>query len=101
MPPVPPTNTPNGGGKRPFNWSRFSKTLSFWILIVLIPVALLQFSNGRSDSAPAISYSEYSQQLQHDNITKVTVVGGRLVSGEFRAPVRVKDRPESKFIVRL
>ena len=102
MPPVPPTNTPNnGGGKRPFNWSRFSKTLSFWILIVLIPVALLQFSNRGSDSAPAISYSEYSQQLDHDNISKVTVIGGRVVTGDFRAPVRVKDHDEKKFVVRL
>jgi cell division protease FtsH len=36
MPPTPP--------KKPFNLGRFSKTLSFWILVILIPVAFIQFS---------------------------------------------------------
>jgi cell division protease FtsH len=101
MPPIPPSNAPGGGGKRPFNWGRFSKTLSFWILIVLIPVALLQFSSGRNDSAPTISYSEYSRQLTNDNLAKVTIVGGRQINGEFKQPVRIKNADQRKFVVRL
>ena len=40
--PTPPKNGNNNG----FNWGRFSKTLSFWILIILIPVALIQMSGA-------------------------------------------------------
>ena len=47
--PTPPKNGNNG-----FNWARFSKTLSFWILIILIPVALIQLSGNRSDAATAL-----------------------------------------------
>ena len=32
--------------KRDLNWGRLSKTLSFWILVVLIPIAFIQFSSG-------------------------------------------------------
>src|SRR5919112_3610881 len=49
MPPITPPSGPNGGGKRPFNWSRFSKTLSFWILIILVPVALLPISDWNEE----------------------------------------------------
>ena len=31
------------------NWGRFSKTLSFWILIILIPVAFIHLSGARSE----------------------------------------------------
>ena len=34
--PMPPKN------KKDFSWGRFSKTLSFWILILLVPVALIK-----------------------------------------------------------
>ena len=47
MPPTPP--------KKPFNLGRFSKTLSFWILVILIPVAFIQFSSSRADSASEIN----------------------------------------------
>ena len=40
MPPTPQ--------KKGTNWGRWSKTLSFWILVILIPVAFIQFSSVRS-----------------------------------------------------
>ena len=49
--PTPPKNG-NNNSNNGFNWGRFSKTLSFWILIILIPVALIQLSGQRADSAP-------------------------------------------------
>ena len=41
--PMPPTKN-DKNNKGPTNWGRLSKTLSFWILIILIPVALIQLS---------------------------------------------------------
>jgi len=79
MPPTPP--------KKPFNLGRFSKTLSFWILVILIPVAFIQFSSSRGDSAPKVNYSLYDQELQRDNLRKVTIQAGSQVVGEFKQPV--------------
>ena len=68
--PTPPKNGNNNNG---FNWGRFSKTLSFWILIILIPVALIQMTGARAESAPEIRYDFYRQQLESGNIAEVTV----------------------------
>ncbi|HEY7566901.1 MAG TPA: hypothetical protein VH762_04985, partial [Gemmatimonadaceae bacterium] len=60
MAPTPP--------KRSFNWSRFSKTLSFWILVILIPVAVIQFSNARGDASASINYTQYLRELERGNV---------------------------------
>ena len=43
--PMPPKN------KKEFSWGRFSKTLSFWILILLIPVVLIQFPGAKAEAS--------------------------------------------------
>ncbi|MEX2177816.1 MAG: ATP-dependent metallopeptidase FtsH/Yme1/Tma family protein, partial [Gemmatimonadaceae bacterium] len=97
MPPSP--KSPKD--KKDMNWGRFSKTFAFWILILLIPVALIQLSSQRSVQAPEINYTQYRQQLTADNIRGVTVQAGKYVKGEFRAPVNVKGRDVRNFTVNL
>ena len=46
--PNPPKN------KKEFSWGRFSKTLSFWILILLIPVVLIRLTGAKSETAQTI-----------------------------------------------
>ncbi len=87
--------------KKGTNWGRFSKTLSFWILIFLIPVAFFQLSGARSEEAPEIAYTRYDEELQRDNISSVTIVGGRVVTGEFRQRVGVDGAEVSRFTTRL
>src|SRR5688500_18133743 len=93
MPPTPP--------KKPFNLGRFSKTLSFWILVILIPVAFIQFSSSRSDSAPEINYSLYDQELQRDNLREVKIQAGSRVIGQFKQPVIVNNREAKRFTLKL
>src|SRR5918997_1610019 len=76
--PMPPKN------KKDFSWGRFSKTLSFWILILLVPVALIQLSNARTEAAPQISYTEYRRHLDAKNIQEVVIQAGKTVRGRFR-----------------
>jgi cell division protease FtsH len=88
--------------KKGFNWGRFSKTLSFWILIILIPVAFIQLSNGRGDQATTITYSQYDQELTRDNVAKVTIQGGKVVTGEFKNRIMgTGGREVKKFSTRL
>ncbi|HKG90352.1 MAG TPA: ATP-dependent zinc metalloprotease FtsH [Gemmatimonadaceae bacterium] len=99
MPPIPPSSPQ--GPKRPFNWGRFSKTASFWILIVLIPVAFFQLSSGRGEQSMLVSYTRYSEELERDNVAKATVQAGRAIQGEFRQPVTDNGHQGRKFNVRL
>jgi cell division protease FtsH len=93
--PQPPKN------KREMNWGRFSKTFAFWILILLIPVALIQLSGARAEAAPKVNYTFYRNELGRDNIKAVTIQGGKYIQGDFRAPVIVNNRSVKKFTTNL
>jgi len=93
MPPTPP--------KKQFSWGRFSKGLSFWILVILIPVAVIQFSGAKGEPSTQISYSDYRSELDRGNITKATIEGGRAVKGEFTQKIMVSGREVKKFSVKL
>ncbi|HEY0528858.1 MAG TPA: ATP-dependent zinc metalloprotease FtsH [Gemmatimonadaceae bacterium] len=99
-----PIQMPNSNKtpKKPTNWSKVSKQLSFWVFVILVPVAIIQFSGKGSDAAPEIPYTpQYDDQLQHNNIDKVTIQAGRLLTGEFKNKVAIKGRYVSKFKVLL
>jgi cell division protease FtsH len=98
--PMPPKKN-NDGNNKGFNWGRFSKTLSFWILIILIPVALIQLSGTRAESAPLIDYTRYKQELTADNIAEVTVSAGKNLTGTFRQPRPVEGKTAKRFTVQL
>jgi cell division protease FtsH len=86
--------------KKPTNWGRISKTVSFWILVLLIPVAFLSYGNGREAAAPEIGYSDYRQQLAAGNIKTATFTDN-VLSGQFNQEVRISNRPAKRFTVRL
>src|SRR5665213_193080 len=99
-----PLPRPSGDGpKKPFSWAKFSKTLALWVLVLLIPVVFISYSGGGSDAAQLVSYTQYGQELDHDNISKVTIQGGSQVVGEFKEPVTVAGAktPARKFTTRL
>jgi cell division protease FtsH len=78
------------------------KTLSFWILILLIPIVLIQLSGGKADATKQVTYTQYRYELEHDNITKVQIVAGKTVNGGFRNPVNVPNQGDARnFTVRL
>jgi cell division protease FtsH len=93
--PMPPKN------KKDFSWGRFSKTLSFWILILLVPVALIQLSSARSEQAPQITYTRYRDELAKNNIKEVVIQAGKVVRGEFRDRVGVQGRDVKRFTTQL
>src|SRR5215212_7000880 len=93
MTPVPP--------KKPFNWGRFSKTLSFWILIILVPVAFIQLSGARGEPTPTITYSQYDRELERGNVSAVTIQAGKSIIGQFKDRVAVNGREARRFSVRL
>ncbi|HEY9514028.1 MAG TPA: ATP-dependent zinc metalloprotease FtsH [Gemmatimonadaceae bacterium] len=87
--------------KRDLNWGRLSKTLSFWLLIILIPIAFLRLSGGSGSAPTEIDYTQYSQQLDQGNVSKVSIQDGKVITGELKSKIRVEDHDVSKFTVRL
>ena len=90
-------NTPQ---QKPRNWGGLSKTFAFWILVILVPVAFLQFSKASGDAAK-IDVTQYDEQLDADNISKVTIAAGKDITGDFKSAVTIEGRPVTKFAVKL
>ncbi|HVZ48466.1 MAG TPA: ATP-dependent metallopeptidase FtsH/Yme1/Tma family protein, partial [Gemmatimonadaceae bacterium] len=89
-------------GNKPSGFSRFSKTLAFWILVILVPVAFLQFANTRDSAVAKLEYWQFQEQVKADNVDKVTVVGEKEVHGDFKEPYAMPgQKPARKFQVLL
>jgi len=73
-------NTP----QKPGGFGKFSRTLSFWLIAFLIPIVLIQYAMKGSEAVVEVDASVYYQQLDAGNISKVTVIGGKEIVGEFR-----------------
>jgi cell division protease FtsH len=68
-------------------WNRFSRTASFWILIIATAFLMTTlFSPGRSQPEELI-YTEFSRQLEGGNVEEVTVIDGKRLEGRLRQPV--------------
>ena len=84
-------------GSRGFQWGRLSRTASFWILIFLIPVLILQLAGPRREPAAEFTYSQFTEQLRGDNLLEVTIIEGKQVEGTLKSPVTVEGRSVRRF----
>ncbi len=87
--------------KRDTSWTRISKTLSFWALVILIPFAFIQLTSAKSDAAQQVDYTRYMEEVDRNNIAKVKIRGKNQIVGEFRGPVHLGDRDARRFTVQL
>ncbi|MHB1297715.1 MAG: ATP-dependent zinc metalloprotease FtsH [Gemmatimonadaceae bacterium] len=92
----PSTNKPPSGG-----FGKFSKTLSFWLIAILVPVMFIQFATRGNQAATKIDYWVYDAQLTSDNISKVTIIGGKDLEGEFKSGVLIDGTETRKFATQL
>src|SRR5690606_18667588 len=90
---------PNKG----FNWGRVSKTLSFWILLFLIPFAFYQYTTRGQEEGRKISYTRYTEELARNNISSVVIEEGKVITGAFKEPIAVDNaqQPVRRFSVTL
>jgi cell division protease FtsH len=96
---MPTSTPPNKPQKDGTNWGRLSKSISFWILVILIPVALLELSGGRGDQATEISYTQYNHEIASGNVKDIIITAGKTGVGDFIQPVSVQGKQVTKFSV--
>jgi cell division protease FtsH len=78
-------------------WARLSKTASFWVFLVLMSILAVQFVRGSEEAATEFTYTEFREQLRADNIHEVTVIEGKGVEGQLRAPIVREGRETVEF----
>ncbi len=99
MPVMPNKPTPNKGGG--FNWGKFSKTLAFWVLIILIPVTFVTLTSRGNADMPVLTWTQYDRELTRGNLKKVIVIEGREVQVETKSPITVDDKSVTRFSAAL
>jgi cell division protease FtsH len=82
-------------------WTRNSRTLSFWVLFVLVSVLLVQLFSPQQPDAKRLSYTEVRQQLVQGNIESVTITDGKTVEGELRSPIATERGETRNFTMTL
>jgi cell division protease FtsH len=68
-------------------WSRYSRTGSFWVLLMFTAFLMLTVFSPRRDQPEELIYTEFSRQLEVGNVDSVTVIDGRRLEGRLRQPV--------------
>ncbi|MBC7563707.1 MAG: ATP-dependent metallopeptidase FtsH/Yme1/Tma family protein [Gemmatimonadaceae bacterium] len=96
---MPNNPSPNKGGG--FNWGKFSKTLAFWVLIILIPVTFVTLTSRGNADVPVLTWTQYDRELTKGNLKKVVVVEGREVQVETKTPIEVDGKPVTRFSAAL
>src|SRR5436189_3491726 len=86
---------------REFNWARMLRTLSFWALLIVGTIALVQLASSRRREEAEINYSQFMEELNAGNISAVEIAERQKVRGTFQHPVVVKRQTVERFNVLL
>ncbi|HUL50066.1 MAG TPA: ATP-dependent zinc metalloprotease FtsH [Gemmatimonadales bacterium] len=86
---------------RDFNWGRTLRTLSFWALLIVGSIALVQFASSRRQDAVDISYTDFTEQLDAGNVSGVEITERQQVRGDFKTAVTVGHRSAQHFTTLL
>src|SRR5882757_9160906 len=86
---------------REFNWARMLRTLSFWALLIVGTIALVQLASSRRREEAEITYTQFTEELNASNIGSVEIAERQKIRGAFQRPVVVKRQPVDRFNVLL
>ncbi|UCB52027.1 MAG: ATP-dependent zinc metalloprotease FtsH [Candidatus Zixiibacteriota bacterium] len=78
----PGKKRPPDGKKDEFRWKRGTRTLIFWVFLLLLSISLFQYYSRSKRDVLTINYTEFMQQLEESNVKKVTLVE-KDIEGEF------------------
>src|SRR5512134_748969 len=83
------------------SWGNLSKNLALWLLVGLLALALFQMMSRQRSPTQEFSYTEFSRQLDQDNVARVEIFDGKRLEGDFKSPVTQEGRSAKSFTVLL
>ena len=87
---------------REFSWARTLRTLSFWALLIVGSIFLVQFASNRRQEAVELSYTpQFTEQLDKGNLSAVEITDRQQVKGDFRTPVTIGRHTAEHFTMLL
>ena len=73
---------PPDGQKNGFRWKKGTRTLIFWVFLLMFSISLFQYYSRNKGGEVVITYTEFMQQLDASNIKDVTFVE-KDIQGDF------------------
>jgi cell division protease FtsH len=67
--------------------SRLSRTASFWVLLILLPLLMFSLMRGQEEPQVAFDTSEFNRQVAQGNVDSILVSEGKNVRGSLRSAV--------------
>jgi cell division protease FtsH len=93
----PDGRKPPDGQKNGFKWKKGTRTLIFWVFLLLFSISLFQYYSRNKGGEVVITYTEFMQQLQDGNIKNVTFVE-KDIEGEFsKVFVKTEDKKSEQY----
>ena len=83
------------------NLGKSIRTFSFWAILIVGTIALVQFASDRRRKVLDLSYNRFVQELERKNVATVQVTDLTRVHGEFKAPVTAVDQTSRSFVTIL
>jgi cell division protease FtsH len=96
MPEINPNRGEPGG-----RWARMSRSLAFWALIILVPLIIIQLLGSGRRNVQELTYTELLHELEQGNVLKVSVIDGKEIEGELRAPIGSAGQTTREFWTQL
>jgi len=72
----------NSSGKSP-RWANLSKSLAFWLLIILLPFAVFSLLSPPRERVEELNYSDFLQRVEQGKVKSVTIVEKK-ITGELK-----------------
>jgi len=85
-PPRPTRRPGDSDGKPQFPWKRSSRTLIFWVALIAMSALLINYYNFGKAQQAEVTYTEFLEQLDSDNVESVTMVD-RKIEGIFKVEI--------------
>src|SRR5437660_4815259 len=86
---------------REFSWARVLRTLSFWALVIVGCIALVQFAAGRREATADLNYTHFIEKLDQGNVKSLEIVGRQQIRGDFQRPITAQGKSAPHFTVML
>src|SRR5260221_14459 len=82
-------------------WAGLSKTVAFWLLVILAPFVFIQVAMRKSADYVEVKYSNFVTALEHNNVREVVIQDLQNIRGQLKSPERVEGHDVLNFTVPL
>ena len=86
---------------REFQWSRMLRTLSFWAFLIVGTVLLVQLAARTRQDTAEISYSDFIQQVDSQNVKRVEITERQRIKGDLNHSILVNRKEAEHFTTLL